>query len=161
MRVGLFRTLAAAVLWTLAAAGFGCGGGSETPPVSSVPGSSTAFVFIGDAPPPGSTILKFEITLTGAVLCPQVSGGQCQGNPQPSLITQPVEISLEQMQLESAFLSLASVPPGTYQGAKLTFANPELTILLPNNPIPQKLTPPLTASMVTPTFNGGLTVEAN
>ncbi len=162
MRVGLVRALIAVVLSTLAGVGVGCGGGSETSTPPTVSGaSSRAFVFIGDTPPPGSTILKFEITLTGAVLCPQVSGGQCQGNPQPSLITQPVEIALEQMQLESAFLSLASVPVGTYQGAKLTFANPELVILLPDNPVPQKLMPPLTVSMVTPTFSGGLMVEAN
>ncbi len=163
MRVGLVRILFGAVLslWVVIASG--CGGGSETQPssLSTSASFSSGFVFIGDAPPPGSTILKFEITLTGAVLCPQVSGGQCQGSPQPSLISQPVEIELKQLELESAFLNLASIQPGTFQGAKLTFANPELVVLFPDNPTPLKLTPPLTVSMVTPTFDGGLTVAAN
>ncbi|MFQ5778572.1 MAG: hypothetical protein ACE5IP_11265 [Terriglobia bacterium] len=135
------------------------------PPPPAPSGSSSAFVFFGDAPPPGSTILKFEITLSSAVLCPDVSMGQCQGTPQVSLISEPVEIELKELELESAFLSLVSVPEGTYNGVQLTFANPELKILLNDGSPPQELEAPddfaLNPAMITPTFPGGLTVSAD
>lgn len=168
--MGLFapsRILRGLLVASLAVAGSACGGGgSMTPPPGSTTtsGSSSAFVFFGDAPPPGSTILKFEITLSGAILCPQVgSAGECQGTPQPSLITQPVQIEVNQLELESAFLNLSSVPAGTYAGVKLTFANPELKLLLSDGTV-VKLEPPalqLNPAMVTPTFPGGLMVDAN
>ena len=136
----------------------GCGGSGSSVVTSS---SGSAFLFIGDTPPPGSTILKFEINLTGAALCPQVgSMGECQGSPQPSLINQPVQIELDQLQLKSTLLNLASVPAGTYAGLKLTFANPELKLMLSDGTV-QELKPPLNPAMVTPTFQGGLTVTAN
>ncbi|MFQ5778490.1 MAG: hypothetical protein ACE5IP_10850 [Terriglobia bacterium] len=126
--------------------------------------SSSAFIFVGDAPPPGSSILKFEIDLSSATLCPSVgAAGECQGSPQVSLISQPVEIELKQLELESAFLSLAPVPEGTYQGVKLTFASPELKIMLDDGTV-QELEPPglqLNPAMVTPTFDGGLMVSAD
>ncbi len=123
--------------------------------------SGNAFVFIGDTPPPGSTVLEFEITLTGAVLCPQVgSMGECLGTPQPSLINQPVEIELERLELESAFLNLATVNDGTFEGVKLTFANPKLKLLLSDGTV-QELQPPLNPAMVTPEFPAALTVGAN
>lgn len=106
-----------------------CGNGGAPAENPFEPLSGSAFVFIGDAPPAGSSILKFEITVTGALLCPQVSGGQCQGSPQVQLLTEPVEIELHQLELESAFLVLRSAPIGTYAGVQLTFANPELQLL--------------------------------
>jgi len=139
----------------------GCGGSGSSISTGS---SGNAFVFIGDAPPVGSTVLKFEITLSGAVFCPEVSGtGECLGSPQPSLINQPVEIELEQLELESAFLNLASIPAGNYPngGVKLTFANPELKLLLSDGSVTPELKPPLNPASVTPKFSGGLTVTAN
>ena len=135
----------------------GCSGSGSSLPVGS---SGNAFVFIGDAPPAGSTVLKFEITLSGAVFCPEVSGaGECLGSPQPSLINQPVEIELEQLELESAFLNLASIPAGNYPngGVKLTFSNPELKLLLSDGTVTNELKPPLNPATVTPKFPGGLT----
>ncbi len=132
-------------------------------------GSGSAFVFIGDEPPLNSTILKFEIDLVSADLCPQVgSAGQCLSTAQlsqVSLISQEVEIELKQLELESAFLSLISVPAGTYEGVKLTFANPELKVML-NDGTVQELEAPadfvFSETMVTPTFEGGsLSVSAN
>ena len=167
--ISLKRSLARVLLVALALGAMACGGGEEPPPTMTTAAppttsASSAFVFFGDAPPPGSTILKFEITLSSAVLCPDVSMGQCQGTPQVSLLTGPVEIELKQLELESAFLSLVSVPEGTYNGVQLTFASPELKILLDDGTL-QELEAPddfvLNPAMVTPTFPGGLMVSAD
>ncbi len=141
---------------------FACNGGGPAPQQPSPPGSGSAFVFIGDTPPPGSTILKFEITLSGAVLCQTLTAGECGGTT-VSLISGPVEIELNQLQLESAFLNLTAVPEGTYAGVKLTFANPELKIMLADGSILELESPalPVAPAMVTPTFDGGLTVNAD
>lgn len=154
--------LGISVLFGLAITLVACGGGGNSPGNLSA-GGGNAFVFFGDAPPPGTTILKFEITLTGAVLCPQVTSGACEGTPQVSLLNQPVEIELKQLELESAFLGLVSVPPGTYAGVKLTFANPELKILRADGTVAELQAPalPLNPAMVTPTFAGGLSVAAD
>ncbi len=153
------------LLFALAVVGIGCGGVTDPSPLLGSSGpSGNAFIFFGDTPPPGSTVLKFEITLTGATLCPAIgSAGECQGTPQVSLISEPVEIELKQLELESAFLSLLPVPEGTYNGVKLTFANPELKIMLSDGTV-QELEPPglqLNPAMVTPTFDTGLSVTAN
>lgn len=46
-----------------------------------------------------------------------------------ALVTSPVEIELEKLQTNTAFLSTQAVESGTYNSLTLTFANPELTIL--------------------------------
>lgn len=148
------------LLSALAALTISCGGGASSPPSGGVPGSGGALVFIGDAPPAGSTILKFEITLSGAVLCPQVSGNTCQGTPQSPLLSAPVEIELTQLELETAFLSLRSVPAGSYAGVQLTFANPELKLLQSDGTV-QELTPPLNPAMVVVSFPSALVVTAD
>jgi hypothetical protein len=101
--------------------------------------------------------------LTAAVLCPQVSGGQCQGSPQVQLLTDPVEIELNQLELESAFLALRSAPVGTYQGVQLTFANPELKLLQADGTILELegASLPLNPTSVTVTFPDALSVQAN
>lgn len=118
-------------------------------------------MFIGDAPPAGSMILKSELTLSSATLCRQVSdAGECQGTLQVSLLSQPVEIELEQLQLQSAFLSLRSVTAGTYQGVRLTFASPELKLLQTNGTVLELESPglPLSPATVTPKFPTAVTV---
>lgn len=135
------------------------GGQSTTPPIQTA--SGTAFMFIGDAPPPGSTILKFEITLNNATLCPEVTdAGACEGASQVSLLSAPVEIELEQLQLESAFLSLRNVNAGTFQGVRLTFANPELKLLQADNSVLELESPALqlNPATVTPKFPSAVTV---
>jgi hypothetical protein len=119
-------------------------------------------VFIGDAPPPGSTILKFEITLNSATLCPEVTdAGDCQGTAQESLLSQPVEIELSQLELESAFLSLRNVETGTYEGVQLMFADPELKLLLADGSVLELESPGLTLdpATVTPRFPTAVTVN--
>ncbi len=140
----------------------GCGVIGDSNPGGGTNATGRAFVFIGDEPPLGSTVLKFEIELASAILCPQVgAAGECQDTSELSqvpLIDEPIEVELKQLELESAFLSLVSVPAGVYEGVKLTFADPELKIMLDDGTV-QELEAPadfaFSQSMVTPTFEGG------
>jgi hypothetical protein len=157
-----FASLIAVVLFALSLLGSSSNSGSTPPPGGGFDtAQGTGFTFIGDAPPAGTSILKFEITLSGATLCPTVgTGGECTGNPQVSLLSAPVRIEMTQLQLESAFLSLRTVAAGSYGGVRLTFANPELKLLRPDGTIQELegVNLPLSPTAVTPTFSPGLTV---
>ena len=75
-------------LLAISCGGSPSGGGFQT-------AQGTGYMFIGDAPPAGTSILKFEITLSGATLCPTVgAGGECTGSPQVSLLSAPVTIEM-------------------------------------------------------------------
>ncbi|HEV2195439.1 MAG TPA: DUF5666 domain-containing protein [Candidatus Acidoferrum sp.] len=76
-------------------------------------------VTVTDTPPMGVTVLSFEVSVTGATLSP--------GGVDLLAGRGPVRVEVEQLETESAFLSTASVAPGTYTSLNLTFANPELT----------------------------------
>jgi hypothetical protein len=160
----LRKTAAAALLFGLALVNLSCSGGG-TPPAPVGTTSGHAYVFIADAPPPGTTILTFEITLSDATLCPTVSAtGECQGSPQVSLLSAPVDIELSQLQLQPAFLSLKSIEARTYAGVKLTFANPVLKFLAADGSVQVLEAPttlPLSLATVTPTFASALSVTAD
>jgi len=161
---GLRKVAWSAPLFALALASLSCGGagGTSPPPVGT--SSGTGYFFIADAPPAGTSVLKFEITLSGATLCPTVgTAGECQGTPQVSLLDSPLSLDLDGLQLGSAFLSSKSVQVGTYAGVKLTFSDYDLKVMLPDGTIKEltDLTVPLLASSLTPTFSSGLTVANN
>ena len=165
MQISDLRKVAwSAPLFALALASLSCGGAGRTSPPPIGASSGTGYFFIADAPPAGTSVLKFEITLSGATLCPSVgSAGECQGTPQVSLLDSPLSLDLNGLQLGSAFLSSKSVQVGTYAGVRLTFSNYDLKVMLPDGTI-QELTDstvPLLASSLTPTFSSGLTVAAN
>lgn len=137
--------------------------------VSPSASSSAMTLMIKDTPPSGVTILRFEITVTGASLQPTDSGAAAV-----SLLTAPAKVELERLQTETAFLSTAPAPPGTYASIMVTFANPEMTILnnsgaaitLGNTTCAVnavcKLEPPLNpASVTTSTSPFPLTLGAN
>lgn len=97
----------------------GCGGGSGsgssvTPP----PGASAVSLSFRDAAPSGTSVLSFEVTITGATLQP--------GNIQLVNTANAPQFEFTQLQTEKAFVSTTRVNPGTYT-LTLTFANPELT----------------------------------
>lgn len=83
------------------------------------PGASMLSVTVTDTPPMGVTVLSFEVSVTGATLNP--------GGVDLLAGRGPVRVEVEKLETESAFLSTASVAPGTYTSLNLTFANPELT----------------------------------
>jgi hypothetical protein len=78
---------------------------------------------IGDTPPSGVAILFFEASITEAHLQPSDAT-----KPTVSVLSTPVEVEFGHLQTDTAFLSLANVPPDTYNSITLTFANPEMTI---------------------------------
>ena len=165
MQISRLRKLAWTVsLFAIGLTSISCNGtgGSIRPPVTTPTG--TGYFFIADAPPVGTSVLKFEITLTNATLCPTVGAtGECQGSSQVSLIDGPLDLDLNSLQLGSAFLSSKSVPVGAYAGVKLTFADYSLKVMLPDGTIKvfDNTTLPLTATSVTPTFTSALTVANN
>ncbi len=160
IRLPFFRFSIAILMLGSVALGLSCNGGTG-PGGGFQSAEGTGFVFIGDDPPVGTSILKFEITLSNATLCPTVgAAGECNGNPQVELITAPVTIELTQLQLQSAFIRSRQVSAGSFAGVRLTFSNPELKLLLPDGTIQELegVSLPLSPTAVTPTFPSPLTV---
>ncbi len=135
-----------------------CGGGVTVSPI--VPGGNTsrATLSLRDAPPANVTVLSFELTINGAVLQP--------GNV--SLVSNPIEVEVKQLEVESALLNTSNVPAGTYNSLVVTLSNPELTIqnnsgaaigTCANNAVCE---PPvqLSSATVTINFNPALTITA-
>src|SRR5229473_3040515 len=82
-------------------------------------GAAAVSVTMTDTPSAGVTLLSFEVSVTGAMLNPgsvDLLGGKG-----------PTQIEVKQLETESALLSTATVPAGTFTSLTLTFANPELT----------------------------------
>ncbi len=147
----------AIVIFSLSCGSGSGGGGFKT-------GSGTGYVFIGDAPVPGSSILKFQITLSSATLCQTVgSSGECQGSSPVELLSAPVTIELSQLELRSTFLSSPSVAVGTFAGVKLVFSNPELKVLNTDGTIQELkgVNLPLSPTSVSPTFQSTVNVTDN
>jgi len=86
---------------------------------SASPQAAAVSLTITDTPAAGIALLSFEVTLTGATLNP--------GSVDLLSGKGPMQIEVKRLETESAFLSTASVPPGTFTSLALTFANPELT----------------------------------
>jgi hypothetical protein len=117
-RAALFLFIAA---FLLSMSGCGSQPSVTTPP--SEPSAATAQVSltVTDAPPAGVTVLFFQLSITGASLSP---GGV-------SLLSgsNPIPVNVSQLQTDSAFLSTANVPAGTYDSLSLTFSpSTQLTI---------------------------------
>lgn len=150
-----------------------CGGGSMlmSPPPPTSANMTNVSLTIGDAPPAGVTILRFELQVTAAALQPAAAGAS-----PVSMLLHPTEVELEHLQTEPAFLANLDVPAGTYNGLSATFADPQMTIFnqsgqtltvgTQNCPTNQvcNLTPPLNQMMVNvqaPTSPFPITLSAN
>src|SRR5438552_3933758 len=92
---------------------------SATATITVTSGAAAVSVTIRDTPPTGITLLSFGVNVTGAMLNPG-SVDLLDGKG-------PIQIEVKQLETEAAFLSTASVTPGTFTSFVLTFANPELT----------------------------------
>ncbi len=114
----LSRLLASLVLLSFALLA-GCSGSSTNPPPPP-PGASQVTLAMTDAPPPGVTVLSFEVSVTSAVLNP--------GNVDLLAGRGPIQIEVKRLETEAAFLSTVGVAPGTYNSITIGLANPELTI---------------------------------
>src|ERR1700687_988707 len=87
--------------------------------VGGVPMSLT----IRDTPPTGVAVLFFEASITGASLQPSDSSKAAV-----SVLSAPVEVEFGHLQTDTAFLSLANVPPDAYGSIRLTFGSAQLTM---------------------------------
>src|SRR5258708_376134 len=92
---------------------------SSTATITVTAGAAAVSVTITDTPPAGVPLLSFEVNVTGAMLNP--------GSVDLLAGKGPIQIEVKQLETESAFLSTATVPAGTFTSLTLTFANPELT----------------------------------
>ncbi len=101
-----------------------CGSGS---PIHSMPanGSAPVTLTMTDDPPSGVSVLFFQVSLTSATLTPAAGSGSTS---LVSLVENPIQIDVTQLQALSAFLANENVPAGTYSSLSLTFANPQLVI---------------------------------
>jgi hypothetical protein len=111
--------LCSVLLGVLVSCGKGSISADSVPPNDSAPVSLT----MTDDPPSGVAVLFFQVSLTGAALSPANSSGSTV-----SLINNPIQVDVTQLQALSAFLASTNVPPGTYSSLSLTFANPQLVI---------------------------------
>jgi hypothetical protein len=95
--------------------------GSATITITAAAAANTAAITltITDTPPASVTLLSFEVSVTRAILNP--------GNVDLLAGKAPMRVEFRQLETESAFLSTASIPPGTYTSLALTFSGPELT----------------------------------
>jgi hypothetical protein len=88
---------------------------SPAPP----PPSPSATLLIRDTPPVGVAVLSFSVIITGAVLQPG----------DVSLLTNPVSVEINRLQVDMSLLASLPIPSGTYNSLTVTLANPVLTIL--------------------------------
>jgi hypothetical protein len=104
----------------------GCGSsnsGSLGPPVGSQPQTSTVSFTVGDDPPAGVAILRFQVQITSATLQPSNSS-----QPPVSMLLSPLNVELLHLQTETAPLGNISVPAGSYSSLTASFANPVMTV---------------------------------
>lgn len=111
------RILAVLTLFSVALLLTACGGNSGAK--SQFAAGTPVTLTIRDAPPAGIAVVSFEVTVNSATLQP--------GNV--PLVSSPRSLELTQLQAITAFLNSTTVPPGTYTGITVSFANPELTIV--------------------------------
>ncbi len=136
-------------LLTLALVLAGCGGGGSTPgPVGAVP---NATVNTGDAVNPA--ILKFEMNVTALTLT-GVSPTVTTGN----LLSKPAEVEFVHQAGTMEPLAIVNIPAGTYSGATLTVANPEVVVV--NGTTPTSVPATLSSTTATVTFTSNVVVTA-
>ena len=120
----------------------GCGG-SSTPPFQAT--GTSPMVQFGDAVNPA--IAKFELTIS-AITLTGVSPTATTGN----LLARPAEFEFVHTAGTLEPLTLANVPPGTYNGATITVgANAELVVI--NGTTPTKVPAPVSPTSVAVTFS--------
>ena len=95
--------------------------GSSTVTIASPPppATPTSTLLIEAIPPAGIAVLSFSFTVTGAVLEPGAV----------SLVTNPIPVEINRLQVETSLLANVPIPSGTYNSLTVAIANPVLTIL--------------------------------
>lgn len=141
-------TVFALLTFALVLAGCGGGGSANGGPVGAVP---NATVNTGDAVNPA--ILKFELNVTALTLT-GVSPTVTTGN----LLSKPAEVEFVHQAGTMEPLAIVNIPAGTYSGATLTVANPEVVVV--NGTTPASVPATLSSATATVTFASNITVSA-
>lgn len=118
-----FFAIALATSLFLAACGGSTNYSSGTSPTGNSVPMTPMVLTIRDTPPSGVAVLFLEAVITKATLQPS--------DPMQmpvTVLSTPVEVEFGHLQTDTAFLSLASVPPGTYKSITLEFGDVTLTI---------------------------------
>ena len=119
----------------------GCGGGNNT--LTAAPGSGNVTIQTGDAV--NDQVVKFELTISSITLT-----GVSPTATTANLLAKSSEVEFVHQAGTLEPLTLANVPPGTYNGATLTVSNPEITVV--NAGVPTKITSTLSSGTVNVTF---------
>ncbi|HZU30990.1 MAG TPA: DUF5666 domain-containing protein [Candidatus Angelobacter sp.] len=127
----------------------GCGGGNNTVTAASQSGNVT--IQTGDAV--NDQVVKFELSISSITLT-GVSPTATTGN----LLAKTSEVEFVHQAGTLEPLTLANVPPGTYNGATFTVSGPEVTVI--NAGVPTKIPATLSNATVNVTF-ANLTVGSS
>jgi hypothetical protein len=103
----------------------GCGSGNMVQvgnPGGSV-GMAPVSLTVGDDPPTGVAIIRFQVQITSATLQPTNTA-----DPAVSMLLSPMNVELLHLQTETAPLGNINVPAGSYSSLTASFANPQMTI---------------------------------
>lgn len=103
----------------------GCGAGSMVVVNNPAPsaGMTPVSLTIGDDPPAGVAIIRFQVQITSATLQPTNTA-----DPAVSILLSPMNVELLHLQTETAPLGNINAPAGSYSGLTASFANPQMTI---------------------------------
>jgi hypothetical protein len=118
----------------------GCGGGSK--PIVST-GAGQIVVQTGDAV--NDQIAKFELTISSITLT-----GVSPTATTANLLAKPAEVEFSHQAGTFEPLTLANLPPGTYNGATVTVTGAEVVVL--NAGVPAKVTATISSGTVSVTF---------
>ncbi|MFZ0820462.1 MAG: DUF5666 domain-containing protein [Candidatus Acidiferrales bacterium] len=116
-------TLCAMLILAITLAGCGGSYSGSTGPIGSNSSSAPVSLTIGDDPPAGVAILRYQTQVTDAELQPMDPT-----QPPVSMLLGPLNVELLHLQTETAPLGNINVPSGIYSGLTATFANPEMTV---------------------------------
>ena len=119
----------------------GCGGGGNT--LTAAAGSGNVTIQTGDAV--NDQVVKFELTISSITLT-----GVSPTATTANLLAKSSEVEFVHQAGTLEPLTLANVPPGTYNGATLTVSNPEITVV--NAGVPTKIPATLSSGTVNVTF---------
>ncbi|HET9166555.1 MAG TPA: DUF5666 domain-containing protein [Candidatus Angelobacter sp.] len=119
----------------------GCGGGGSTNQVST--GAGQVVLQTGDAV--NDQIAKFELNISSITLT-----GVSPTATTANLLAKPAEVEFSHQAGTFEPLTLANLPPGTYNGATITVTGAEVVVL--NAGVPTKIPATISSGTVTVTF---------
>jgi hypothetical protein len=125
----------------------GCGGGGSSSVSANPNGAGATTINFGDAT--NDQIIAFELSINAITL---------NGGSNPSVLAKPTEFEFVHAAGTMEPLSLVNVPAGTYTGATISVANPEVVVI--NAGVATKIPATLTSATINVTFSPAITIGA-